>query len=494
MSYIRKLYLESIKKNHHPLEIESCYYILSLISINEFKSMLEIGTGNGFSSTFFALKSELKTIKTIEKNEVYYNNINKLKDKVRYVLANAFEYQDNDKYDIILIDGPKSNQELLFEKYQNYLTSNGIIIVDNIFLKRLVNKDSKQALKLLNKNHNFVKYLKSKKDWDIKIVNVGDGLAICKRKEKHMKISVTCGSYSLALKMIELGVDNIIVGLKDYCCRFNDALTIDEIKSLCDKKADSKITVCLNDIYFEQQIDSLTLSLKQLNNLNIDYLMFHDFAIPQICYEQNLNLNLHYSPETMVTSYGQFDFYLKNKITRVSLATELMTNEMKKIGQNKKEMEVYIKGFGLGFVMHSRWPMLSNFLKHVKANQHKFNDLPYWEIKEDLRKYPNIIYEDKSGTHMLTGYFLSCIKRIKELRDSNIDGLIIDSLFIKDDSLIQIVNIFKQALNKIEDQQEIENLFEKQKEFVDHIVSEGFFGKMGDILHTLKNEDSQESE
>ena len=95
---------------------------------------------------------------------------------------------------------------------------------------------------------------------------------------------------------------------------------------------------------------------------------------------------------------------------------------------------------------------------------------------------------------MLTGYFLSCIKRIKELRDSNIDGLIIDSLFIKDDSLIQIVNIFKQALNKIEDQQEIENLFEKQKEFVDHIVSEGFFGKMGDILHTLKNEDSQESE
>lgn len=93
---------------------------------------------------------------------------------------------------------------------------------------------------------------------------------------------------------------------------------------------------------------------------------------------------------------------------------------------------------------------------------------------------------------MMTGYFLSCIKRMKELNDSKIDGLIIDSLFIKDDSVIQILNLFKDALNNLENQNTIENLFEKQKNFVNHIVSEGFFGKIGDILHTLKNDDEQD--
>lgn len=494
MSYIRKLYLESIKNNHHPLEIESCYYIWSLISIHKFSTMLEIGTGNGFSSTFFALKTDLKKIKTIEKNELYFQNSNKVSSKVEYVLADAFEYKPDSKYDIIFIDGPKSKQELLFEKYQNYINHNGMIIIDNIFLKRLLSKNNKQALKIINKNNNFIKYLNQKKDWNIKIVNVGDGLAVCKRKEKTMKLSVTCGNYSLALKMLELNVDNIIVGLKDYCCRFNNVFTIEEIKSLCKNKGNSKITVCLNDIYFENQMNDLTETLKLLNDIDIDYVMFHDFAIPQICYEENLNLNLHYSPETIVTSYGKFDFYLKNKITRVSLATELMTNEMKKIGLNKKAMEVYVKGFGLGFVMHSRWPMLSNFLKHADVKEHKFDNLSYWEIKEDLRKYPNIIYEDNSGTHMLTGYFLSCIKRLKELYDSNIDGLIIDSLFMKDNQVIEIVKLFNQALSNLNNENEIIKLFDKQKDYVDHIVSEGFFGKMGDILHTLKNDNEQEGE
>ncbi|QHG89727.1 U32 family peptidase [Malacoplasma iowae] len=157
-------------------------------------------------------------------------------------------------------------------------------------------------------------------------------------------------------------------------------------------------------------------------------------------------------------------------------------------------MEVYVKGFGLGFVMHSRWPMLSNFLKHADVKENKFDNLSYWEIKEDLRKYPNIIYEDNSGTHMLTGYFLSCIKRLKELYDSNIDGLIIDSLFMKDNQVIEIVKLFNQALSNLNNENEIIKLFDKQKDYVDHIVSEGFFGKMGDILHTLKNDNEQEGE
>lgn len=301
-----------------------------------------------------------------------------------------------------------------------------------------------------------------------------------------MKLAVNVGDKNTIKKLIDKNVSNIIIGLKDFCCRFNNAFDIDEIKDILLNKKNTEISVCINDIIFEDKIPLLLQNLKSLEELKVDWVIFHDFAIPQLVYENNLNLKLHYNPETIVTSYGQFEFYLKNNIKRVTLASELMFLEMKKICANKQEMEVFVKGYGLGFVMHSRWPMLSNFLKYDNIESKKFNEIKYWKIKEDLRMYPNIIYEDQFGTHMMTGYNICGLKRINEFKEVNLDYMYIDSLFMKEEELLKIVDIFNNAINNELSDEELSNQFEMIKTFSELEVTEAFFGKLGDIWHTKK--------
>lgn len=303
-----------------------------------------------------------------------------------------------------------------------------------------------------------------------------------------MEISVTCSSLDLAKKLDQLGVSNLIVGIANFSCRFNGYFLIDEIQTLCNEIKNSKIIVCLNSFYFEEDIKDLTNLLIQLSKLNVSKIMFSDFAIPQIVYENNLNINLQYAPETLVTSYGQFDFYLKNKINSVVVATELTWLELNKIIENKNNMKLAIKAHGLGFVMYSRWPMITNYLEDNNFTKHDFQNIKYLLIKEEKRLLPNVIYEDNKGTHMMTGYFICSIKKILQLQQKGMDEIIIDSLFIEDNNLEQIVRLYIDCLAFKFDNDYLNLTWEKIKSLSILPISEGFFGETKDILHTLEVE------
>lgn len=306
-----------------------------------------------------------------------------------------------------------------------------------------------------------------------------------------MKIAVTCCNLELGINLAKNNIDNIIVGLRGFSCRFNNYFDNDEIKELIKNKRNSKITVCINDIFFEDKIPSLEKAIKELVNLKVDSIMFHDFAVAQIVKENNYNIELHYNPETLVTSYGQFDFYKRNKIDSVSIASELTTNEVKKIIQNKNGINTFVKVYGLGFVMHSRWPMVSNFKNHLNSFENivskKFNSIEYLLIKEQLRKYPNILFEDEYGTHMLTGFYICAIKKIHELKRIGLDYILIDAFFIHDIELYKIIDKFIMTLNADLDEQFLNGLFLDIQKEAEHPISEGFFGEIVDRLHMIKD-------
>lgn len=310
-------------------------------------------------------------------------------------------------------------------------------------------------------------------------------------KNRLIDLYVHCCNEDLAYRLNELKVDYIVVGYVGFSCRINGYFDMETLKRVKQKLKHSKLCVFLNDLYSETKIDELKNLLIQLQDINIDLVMFSDFAIPQLVYENNLKLNLHYNPETLVTSYGQFSLYKANNIHKVNLATELTLSELKKICLNKKDMYVSTKGFGLGFIMHSRWPMVSNYLEYANMSKAKFNSIDYLLILEEERQLPNIIYEDQYGTHMLTGYYISCLKQINILKEVKLDALIIDSLFIHDDdrTLDNIVKAFIKAIDNDLDDNQLIQLYEDTAKICELQVSPGFFGEHNDVLHTLKKED-----
>ena len=175
-------------KSQHPIDHDSALLICKLINEKKFKTMLEIGTGLGYSSYFFSHNSCIEKITTIEKkmgNYLFAKYF--VKDsKINYIWSDCLNYYDNNLFDVIFIDGPKSKYQEIFDKFSNYLNSNGVIVIDNIFLIRLKEKailySTNKYKKMIDKVDKFVDKLKKQENWKINCINVGDGLAICERK------------------------------------------------------------------------------------------------------------------------------------------------------------------------------------------------------------------------------------------------------------------------------------------------------------------------
>lgn len=121
---------------------EQGIFISNLVKIKNPKSVLEIGTSNGFSTLWLAknLSSKAK-ITTIEVNkersEQAKKNFEFCKlDNIECICLNVFEVIENfkEKFDFIFIDAEQEHYLNLLQKIEelNLLERNGIILFDNI--------------------------------------------------------------------------------------------------------------------------------------------------------------------------------------------------------------------------------------------------------------------------------------------------------------------------------------------------------------------------
>jgi predicted O-methyltransferase YrrM len=149
----------SVKDNIPILRDITLEYFLTFIHTKKYKNLLEIGTAYGYSACAFATCESLQHITTLEKN---YDNFLKAKiflngnPKINAINADAFDFLPNEQFDVILLDGPKGHQIELFEKYIKFLAPNGVMFIDNIYLKKfqdntVLTKNQKSLLEKVKK-------------------------------------------------------------------------------------------------------------------------------------------------------------------------------------------------------------------------------------------------------------------------------------------------------------------------------------------------------
>ena len=184
----KKLY-KICKLNNIPIiRKKTAKIINNIINENKYNSLLEIGTAYGFSCNLWIQNKNLKNIVSIEKNidnyliasnYVSHNNL-------KLINGDAFDIQINEKFDLIFLDGPKSNQEILFEKFLNLLNDNGTIVVDNLLLNKFkkldINQLNKNQRKLLEKIELFRKYLENNERINFTFLNIDDGIGIITKR------------------------------------------------------------------------------------------------------------------------------------------------------------------------------------------------------------------------------------------------------------------------------------------------------------------------
>lgn len=189
---IRKMEKYADEKGIPIMEKDGIEFLSEFVKLNKIKNILEIGSAIGYSAINMALTSDDVTVTTIERDKDRYieavkniKNAN-LDHRITLVLADALEFNTDEKFDLIFIDAAKSQYLKFFNKFSKNLNQKGYIITDNIKFHGLTFSDksklSRNLRQLLGKLENYIDFLNNSKDFKTRFFDIGDGIAISRRR------------------------------------------------------------------------------------------------------------------------------------------------------------------------------------------------------------------------------------------------------------------------------------------------------------------------
>lgn len=180
---------EFAKQNYVPIARKDfIIFLKQLVNENNYKDILEIGSAIGYTTINLALLDEVY-VTTIEHDENRYlkciENINdfNVNDKIIAINDDALNVFISQKFDLIFIDAAKAKNIAFFEKYKSNLKENGTIIIDNMRLDDFKKNVSPKKAKFYEEKLVELKnYLSSLIDYNVTYLDVGDGIALIRKK------------------------------------------------------------------------------------------------------------------------------------------------------------------------------------------------------------------------------------------------------------------------------------------------------------------------
>ena len=191
--------LEKIKQKalneHIPIIMDDTLEVIAkILTEKKPKRILEIGAAVGYSAMCFSkYLAEDGLIDTIERDEERIEeakqNFKKVEveNKINLYEGDAVEILPtlSEKYDVVFIDAAKGKYPFFLKESLRMLKSNGVILADNILYKGYVMSDynkHKQRTAVRNLRE-YIKEVTEDPNLETEILEVGDGLAVSRRKK-----------------------------------------------------------------------------------------------------------------------------------------------------------------------------------------------------------------------------------------------------------------------------------------------------------------------
>ena len=251
-----------------------------------------------------------------------------------------------------------------------------------------------------------------------------------------MKFAIITNSINNILEYTKIGASAFIFGLKNYSSGYNNEVTIDEIREIRETYS-GELFIAINKNIFNRELEELETIMKELDNLNINGILFYDMAILSIKKRLGLNIPLVWNQTHMVTNYNTCNYYLEKGCEYGVLSSEITLEEINEI-KEKTKMKLFLNVLGYQIMGYSRRHLLDNYFKSTD----KKRDNNSYIIKNNGDEY--IIQEEENGNALYFGKPLNGSVIVNQVK---VDYLILNDNNFEKDIFIKAFMLFKELLD-----------------------------------------------
>ncbi|GAB7386480.1 peptidase U32 family protein [Bacillaceae bacterium] len=264
------------------------------------------------------------------------------------------------------------------------------------------------------------------------------------------ELQITAASVEEVRRVLDAGADAVHIGGETYGLRVPGSFGLEEIAeavALAHARG-AKVYVSVNALFHNEALAGLPEYLRQLEERNVDAIIFGDPAVLMAAKETGVRLKLHWDSETTTTNFGTINYWAKKGVARAILARELNLEEVLEI-KAKANAEIEVQVHGMTCIFHSKRSLVTNYLKHL-GKELQAEDLSHLRglfLKEQKRndlRYP--IFEDVHGTHIMSGEDVCMIEHLAPLVAAGIDSVKIEGIMKPPEYNEAVVRIYREAL------------------------------------------------
>jgi U32 family peptidase len=252
-------------------------------------------------------------------------------------------------------------------------------------------------------------------------------------------------------KILDAGADAVKIGHQKYGLRLPGDFELDDIRKATTyaHTKNKKVYVALNGIFHNHIFNSLSKYLSNLQEIGVDCIICGDPSIFVIVKEHDIQIPVHWNPETLATNYQTLEYWMTKGATRAVLSNELQIEnvvEMKK----KLPIQIEVQAHGMTCIFQSKRELVSNYYKHVSNGEEDKNTsqagkLYIKEFDKPNTHYP--IFEDFSGTHIMSDADMCMVEFLDLLIEAKVDSLRLEGILKSSDYQVEIVKIYREAID-----------------------------------------------
>lgn len=266
------------------------------------------------------------------------------------------------------------------------------------------------------------------------------------------ELLVPAGSLAELQSYIEAGATAILVGDSKFGMRLPGDMTPSDIAEAVKYAHEhgAKVYVCVSNLMTNELLKDLPGYIQEIADAGADAIQFGDPAVLQTVKEVAPQITLHWNAEMTTTNYSTANYWGRKGASRVVLARELNMDEITGM-YPELQLESEVQVHGMTNIYHSKRSLVRSYMTHqgrpVSEGEElgKERGLFLIEAERPDEKFP--IYEDASGTHIMSSDDICILEDLHILMSSGVSSFKIETLLKPVRYNVTVIRTYRTAID-----------------------------------------------